>query len=135
MRLLVLTLLFLGACTSAASAENSWPALPSSGFTAGRPASQADVAAGNAGFAVGDGTDIVGTPLTISIPQYAFFNDNGTMVPVVLIQAEQAQGKELAAGKKTDGTIVVGFMSDFTLLGTAPPPNNSFKGKPLRGSP
>src|SRR5687768_13489998 len=74
MRLSVLTLLFLGACTSAANTENSWPVLPSSGFTAGRAATQADVTAGSAGFAIGNGTDVVGTPLPIAIPQYALFN-------------------------------------------------------------
>ena len=55
--------------------------------------------------------------------QYAYFNDNDTTIPVVLIQAEASQGKQLAAGKKADGSIVVGFLSDFTLLGTEPPPD------------
>lgn len=133
-RLLVLMLILLGACTPAASAGGAWPALPSDGFVTGRPASQSDVNAGNAGFAFGHGTDIVATALPVVIPQYAYFNDDGAMIPVIVVQAEQAQGKELATGKKADGTLVVGFLRDFTLLGTQPPPNNSFKPNGLRPS-
>jgi len=86
---------------------------------------------GNAGFAIGGGA---GSSLAIEIPQYAYFNDGGAKIPVVLIQAEETQGKQLAAAKKADGAVVVGFLRDFTLLGNKPPSNNSFKPKPLRGS-
>lgn len=126
MRLSWLAIPLLAVCSVTASAEGAWPPLPKTGFVAGRAATQADVNNGSAGFAIG-GNDVVGSPLSITIPQYAYFNDNGTMVPVVLIQAEAAQGKQLAAGRKADGSIVVGFLSDFTLLGTQPPPNNSSK--------
>ena len=126
MRLSVLPIILFGACSLAASAQDSWPPLPKAGFVAGRPATQADVNSGSAGFAI-DGNGVAGSPLHVTIPQYAYFNDNGTKVPVVLIQAEAAQGKQLAAGKKANGGIVVGFLSDFTLLGTQPPPNNSSK--------
>jgi len=126
MRLSWLAIPLLAVCSVTASAEGTWPPLPKTGFVAGRAATQADVNSGSAGFAI-SGNGVVGSPLSITIPQYAYFNDNGTMVPVVLIQAEAAQGKQLAAGKKADGSIVVGFLSDFTLLGTQPPPNNSSK--------
>lgn len=121
MRLSWLAISILAACSVAASAQSAWPPLPEAGFVAGRAANQDDVDRGSAGFAVG-GNGVVGSPLAIAIPQYAYFNDNGTRVPVVLIQAETAQGKKLAAGKTADGGIVVAFLSDFTLLGTQPPP-------------
>jgi hypothetical protein len=131
MRSLIFAVLFLCACSPVANGQDVWPALPATGFVSGRAATQDDVNAGNAGFAIGNGA---GSSLAVQIPQYAYFNDSGVKVPVVLIQAEAAQGKQLAAAKKVDGTVVVGFLSDFTLLGTRPPSNNSFKPKPLRGS-
>jgi hypothetical protein len=121
MRLSRLAILILVACSFTASAGSAWLPLPKAGFVAGRAATQSDVNSGSAGFAIG-GNGSVGSPLSITIPQYAYFNDSGTMIPVVLIQAEAAQGKQLASGKKADGSIVVGFLSDFTLLGTQSPP-------------
>jgi hypothetical protein len=121
MRISRLAIPVLVAFSFTASPGSAWPPLPKADFVAGRVATQADVNNGNAGFAIG-GNGLIGSPLSITIPQYAYFNDNGTMVPVVLIQAEAAQGKQLASGKKADGSIVVGFLSDFTLLGTQSPP-------------
>lgn len=121
-RLSWLAIPLLAACSVTANALGAWPPLPRTGFVAGRAATQADVNSGSAGFAIG-GNGVVGSPLSITIPQYAYFNDNDTTIPVVLIQAEASQGKQLAAGKKADGSIVAGFLSDFTLLGTEPPPD------------
>jgi hypothetical protein len=132
MRLLIFGLLVLGTSALSAQARDSWQPLPTSGFIVGRVATERDIDAGKAAFAIRNGTDSISAPLRIRIPQYAVFNDNGTLVPVIVIQAELAQAKRVLGARKADGTVVVGLLSDFTLLGTRPPSNNSFKPNPLR---
>src|SRR5262249_10154290 len=68
-----------------------WPALPKEGFISGRAAPPADVAAGNAAFSASVGGGAVGksTPLKIRIPQYAYYKEGGTKIPVIVLQAER----------------------------------------------
>lgn len=119
----------------AAAAQDPWPDLPKSGFITGRAATKADVAAGNAGFALADGSVPIGSPLPLDIPQYAYLNDAGKQVPVVLIQAEEARGQKVAAGVTADGSTVVGFLGDFVLLGRRLPSEHSIKSKQPSRSP
>jgi len=116
--LFVLASLFFSSCSQAAPSHIAWPALPTHGFVAGRAATQEDVTAGNAAFAIGSTQS---TPLQIEIPQYAFYRDDGRKVPVILVQAEAAAGKQLVAGRTLEGGEVVGMLSDFELLGVREP--------------
>lgn len=100
--------------------ETMWPPLPTRGFLKGRPANRSDVTQGNAAFMF-PGSQA----MNIAIPQYAYYNDSdsGKRVPGILIQAERApDGKEFAGMKRLDdGRFVMGFLEEFTLLGTSRP--------------
>ncbi|HUD40734.1 MAG TPA: hypothetical protein VMR06_01930 [Dokdonella sp.] len=97
-----------------------WPPLPSSGFVAGRPATQDDVDAGNALFLLGDGTRSSGEPMAIDIPQYALFDDEGIITVVVVVQAESEAGRSQIGARKPDGTPLIGLLDEFKLVGTQP---------------
>jgi hypothetical protein len=64
---------------------------------------------------------VIGRALEMPIPQYAYFNDRGRRIQVVVVQAEEARGKPIVGARALDGTPVVGFISDFELLGNARP--------------
>lgn len=114
--------LVLRVLPAAAAAEApAWPALPSQGFIRGRPATKADVAAGDAVFVVVIGEKVIGRTLEMPIPQYAYFNDRGRRIQVVVVQAEEARGKQIVGARALDGTPVFGFISDFELFGNARP--------------
>ena len=123
MRLLArIVALILGVLPAVAAAESpAWPALPSQGFIRGRPATRADVAAGNALFVAAIGEKVIGRALEMQIPQYAYYNDGGRKVRVVVVQAEEAEGKKIVGARAVDGTPIVGFVADFELLGNALP--------------
>jgi len=120
--------LFLG--TEAATQD--WPPLPKQGFISGRIATPADVAAGNAVFSAAVSGGAVGksTPLRIQIPQYAYYKEGGTKIPVIVLQAERVdlrkEGGEAVqmtsvGALKPDGRKVIGLFTSFELLGRAPP--------------
>jgi hypothetical protein len=117
-------------CTEAATQD--WPPLPKQGFLSGRVATPADVFAGNAVFsaAVGGGGVGKSTPIRIQIPQYAYYNEGGTKILVIVLQAErvdiQKQGGEVVqmtsvGALKPDGRKVIGLLTSFELLGTVRP--------------
>ena len=123
-----LIVLFLA--TEAATEE--WPPLPKQGFIGGRVATPADVAAGNAVFStiVGGGAVGKATPIRIEIPQYAYYSEGGTKVPVIVLQAETVdiQGENTVqmssvGAVRLDGKKFVGLFTSFELLGRAPPPS------------
>ncbi|MCR6700627.1 MAG: hypothetical protein NVV68_05515 [Dokdonella sp.] len=97
-----------------------WPPLPSSGFVAGRAATQADIDAGNAIFLLGDGSRSSGEPIAIDIPQYALFDDEGIITVVVVVQAESEAGRSQIGARKPDGTALIGQLDQFKLVGTQP---------------
>lgn len=101
--------------------SSGWPPLPNDGYIAGRAAVAADVASGRAAFVLADGDLPIGRPMSIEIPQYAIFNSEGQRMAVILIQAEEARGQKIAAGRMDDGTHVVGLLGDFELLGVSMP--------------
>src|SRR5262245_49491850 len=113
------------------TAAEDWPPLPKQGFISGRVATPADVAAGNAVFSTAVGGGAVGksTPIRIEIPQYAYYREGGTKIPVIVLQAEQVdiQGANAArihsvGAVKLDGQKFVGLLTSFELLGRNAPP-------------
>jgi hypothetical protein len=103
--------------------EIMWPPLPKTGFISGRTASEKDIGDGNAAFVIrSKECGIVGRPIPIDIPQYAFhIDERGTRTPCILIQAETDGVKLLAAAQYFDGTSCVHMLWEFVLLGHIPP--------------
>lgn len=120
MRLAILAA-FLSTFCLISNAQSIWPSLPTSGFVSGRTATLADVKNGNAGFSIDADRGVGSKHLPIEIPQYAYFNHKGEIVQVVLIQAEEVREIRIASGRKANCEIVVGPLSDFTLLGIQRP--------------
>jgi hypothetical protein len=100
-----------------------WPALPTNEFVVDRPAVEADVNAGRAVFVMRSKGALIGQPVDVKIPQYAFHTDieTGARTPCILIQAEAAGDRILAGVRYLDGQIGAGFLSEFELLGTTTP--------------
>jgi hypothetical protein len=72
-------------------------------------------------FVAAIGEKVIGRALEMPIPQYAYFNDRGRKIQVVVVQAEEAKGKQIVGARALDGTPIVGLISDFELLGNARP--------------
>jgi hypothetical protein len=109
---------------SPAETSRPWPALPTSGYIAGRAATQHDVDAGNAVFVAEVGGRVIGMPLPITVPQYAFHVDHktGERTRVIVLQAERAGTLEMIGYVAPDtNTYGVGTAKEFELLGTVSP--------------
>jgi hypothetical protein len=117
---------------STEAVTQDWPPLPKQGFISGRAATPADVAAGNAVFSATVGGGAVGksTPLRIKIPQYAYYKEGSTKIPVVVLQAERVDIRKESGevvqmtsvgALKPDGKKVIGLLTSFELLGQVPP--------------
>lgn len=115
-----------------ASAGDLLPDLSKTRFVSGRAATADDINSGAAVFELRDGETPIGSPIEISVPQYALFNNEGTSIPVVIIQAEQTRGQRLIGAIDTSGKPIVGLFTDFTLLGTQKPSPNSNASQPIR---
>ncbi|MCA9212322.1 MAG: hypothetical protein KDB27_04595 [Planctomycetales bacterium] len=102
-----------------------WPELPTSGFLAGRVATEQDVSNGEAAF-VAFGA-VHSDRLAIDVPQYAFLtSDDGSRVPVFVVQAELVQGvngdvETFGLRPIQGGDPIVGVAPNVTLLGTKNP--------------
>jgi hypothetical protein len=117
-------LLALGvaAAASAQSAPVNWPPLPTKGFVAGRPATDEDVAAGNAIFVLKAYGTYFSKPIDITIPQYAYLTKAGAKpVPVIVVQAEVGKGIKLFGVRGLDGDKSTARDYELQLLGTKPP--------------
>jgi hypothetical protein len=120
MRLKLVTL-FVILGVSAALAQ-AWPPLPTTGFVSGRPATDQDVAAGNALFVLKAHGVYFGKPVAIVIPQYAYLLDKGDKpVPVIVIQAEQERSIKVFGVRGLDGDVFVVKEPELKLLGAQPP--------------
>src|SRR5262245_38474873 len=129
------------------AAAEDWPPLPKQGFTSGRVATAADVAAGNAIFSAAVGGGAVGksTPIRIEIPQYAYYKEGGTKIPVIVLQAERVDIQGAKAVQMTsvgavrlDGQKFIGLLTSFELLSRTPlplSPSASSSQPPQRPSP
>ena len=104
------------------SSGQKWPPLPTSGFTAGRPATDKDVADGNAVFVLRAYGIAFGKPLDVTIPQYAYLTKRGAPpVPVIVVQAEQGRGIKIFGVRRLDGKTATAKDSELQLLGTQLP--------------
>jgi hypothetical protein len=104
------------------AAEQGWPALPTTGFILGHAATEKDVADGNAIFVAKVNGVIIGRPIAITIPQYAHLTDaQGNVTPVVVVQAELANGIKMFGARDKRGKEYVATERDLRLFGTHPP--------------
>ena len=108
---------------AAVVAAVQWPPLPASGFVSGRPATNADVAAGRAAFSLQAQGVVIGKPTDVTVPQYAFLVEEGSKrTPGIVIQAEVGQGiRMLGFRPLTGGALLAALESEFELLGTTIP--------------
>jgi hypothetical protein len=100
-----------------------WPDLKTVAFVSGRAATQEDAKEGRAVFVLGDAGKLIGEPMKITIPQYAYHLDSEKKrTPCVIIQAEEARGQKLiGCFTLPDGGFMVGMYSEFIFLGDTPP--------------
>jgi hypothetical protein len=101
-----------------------WPSLAAYSCTAGRAATTNDVAADRAVFVLEADGRMIGQPLAMTVPQYAFHIDEQThhRTPCVIIQAEEARGQKLIGCRTLpDGKTMAALYREFELLGETPP--------------
>ena len=84
---------YISSLVASSMAFVGWPKLPTEGFISGKPATKADVDADRAVFAYVNGKG-KSTPLTITIPQYAFMKKKGQdkKIRIIVVQAEKVNG-------------------------------------------
>ena len=99
----------------------TWPPLPTAGFVVGRSATKQDVEAGRAVFVAANGEVVIGKPMSIALPQYAWFKEGSAKLPGIVIQAEEANGQGIVGARLLSGKHVAGLITDFDLLGTKAP--------------
>jgi hypothetical protein len=112
----------LSATRAQQSAKPSWPALPTAGFISGRPATDKDVADGNAVFVLRAYGVPFGKPLDVTIPQYAYLTKRSQQpVQVIVVQAEQGKGIKIFGVRDRSGKAATARESEVRLLGANPP--------------
>lgn len=123
MKILITILLLLPLLAFGEEVVN-WPDLNTIKFVSGRSATEADINEGAAVFMLQSEGENIGTPLNISLPQYAYHKDvdSGVITEVVIIQAETARGNDMygALEIETNG-FMVGTAPEFELLGNNVP--------------
>jgi len=99
--------------------REDWPELPTSGFVAGRTATQADVASGDAIFS----SDGASSASDLKVPQYVWWHDDeGRRHPRVLVQAEMVPGGMTIVGlRDSAGNEAAATLPEVELLGTRKP--------------
>lgn len=120
-RLMAVFLSILGFSGSGAAESVVWPPLPKHEFTVGRAATKADVEAGRAVFVAAKGDVVIGKPIAMEIPQYAWHKEGKKKTPVVIIQAEEANGQKIVGALQSNGQFLAGTLAEFELLGRNPP--------------
>lgn len=95
--------------------------LPTSGFVSGRAATEKDVEAGNAIFVARVEGAIIGKPIAVTIPQYAYWSQPNGKTLVVVVQAEEADGMRLFGLRDSAGGEIVATEPEIELLGTTAP--------------
>jgi len=90
---------------------NAWRSVP---FITGRCADEADVKAGNAVFYLKGN----GLPYTITLPHCAIWSDNSDqrLIPGIIVQAEQGDGKILIGFRPLAGGNVLALLPEFRLV-------------------
>ena len=116
-------ILLLMAAPAAASGVD-WPDLADICVVKGRAANATDVQQHCAVFVAMSEGKAVGKPLKIKLPQYAYHRDakTGAKTPVVLVQAENALGINMAGFLVVgSNTMMVDALASLQLLGTKRP--------------
>lgn len=104
----------------------TWPTLPTTGFTAGRPATVDDVDRGSAVFCQQVDDAEPSEPFDVKVPQYAIWHEaDGADMPAILVQAERhiadPDGDAVFGLRTLDGREVVADSSEVSLLGEQVP--------------
>lgn len=120
MKPLLIAIAILIPCLASAQPV-SWPPLPKSEFVAGRPATKEDAKAGRAVFVPEKDGRSIGKPIEISVPQYAWHKNGAKKTPVIVIQAEEANGLKVLGVRTLSGDYLAGLMQEFELLGQNAP--------------
>ena len=120
-RLVASLLSILGFANTVAAEPAIWPPLPKDGFIVGRAATTDDVEAGRAAFVAAQGGIVIGKPIPIKIPQYAWHRNGKTKTPVVIIQAEEASGQKIVGALQSNGQFLAATLAEFELLGSNTP--------------
>jgi hypothetical protein len=120
-RLVASLLSILGFASAVAAEPVVWPPLPKDQFIVGRAATEADVEAGRAVFVAAQGGIVIGKPIAMKIPQYAWHKDGKKKTPVVIIQAEEANGQKIVGALQSNGQFLAATLAEFELLGSNTP--------------
>jgi hypothetical protein len=120
-RLVASVLSILGIASAIAAEPSIWPPIPKDGFMVGRAATTEDVKTGRAVFVAAQGGIVIGKPIAIKIPQYAWHMDGNMKTPVVIIQAEEANGQKIVGAVQRNGQFVAATLAEFELLGSNTP--------------
>lgn len=108
----------IGMALLSSNAFAQWKPLPTSGFLAGRAAQVADVERGDAVFVAAVDDKVIGVPINITIPQYAYIRSSRAQV--VVVQAEEANGLRMYGIRDFSGVETVALEEELELLGTSP---------------
>ena len=98
-----------------------WPNLSAVKHVSGRAATEQDVNEGAAVFQLQQEGVNIGEPIEMMIPQYAIHLDShsGAETPVIIIQAEKANGqKVIGALNFASDEYMMGFLDEYELLGS-----------------
>lgn len=120
----IIICILISILTTAYGEQIMWPSLSEISFSKGKPATEDDVNSGAAVFVLKVDETVVGVPIDIEIPQYAFHIDQetGNKTPVIIIQAEESQGKKyIGAISTSKDDYMIGFIYEFELLGNTAP--------------
>lgn len=123
----ILTVLLLLLPITLFAQEAGWPDLSTFKSVSGRVAKEKDIADHSAVFVMKSEGKYIGTPISITLPQYAIYTDAETnkKYKVVIVQAEAAKGMNVyGAIDIHSGKGVVSLDTDFKLLGQKPDVTN-----------
>jgi hypothetical protein len=109
-------------CLAQQTSQPAWPPLPTTGFLAGRPATDKDVRDGNAVFALQAYGVPFGKPFDVTVPQYAYLTRRGRApIAAIVVQAELGKGRKIFGVRDLDGKGATAKDSELQLLGTHAP--------------
>jgi hypothetical protein len=95
---------------------------PEPATSPGAAATLQDIKDCNAVLVASNGDTAVSKPLTITVPQYAYWRDQGgRRIRVIVVQAEEAKGVHIFGVRDANGKDIACTEAELTLLGTAPP--------------
>ncbi len=124
MKRIISTILIMCSLNVMGSEKGYWPTLSEVKSVSNRIATEEDVNSGAAVFLLKSGEIHIGTPMKIVIPQYAIHTDldSGEKSDVIIIQAEEADGKKYIGAKVVgQEEYMIGLYEEFKLLGERAP--------------